>query len=117
MHASGLGLKAYNTASGYIQTFGQYNSSLNIGNSWVGYSYITIGGGTSNSNRSNIIEIINSQSSALVAATPTTSYIVLPGLKAYNTNAAAIAAGVPVGGLYIGKLSGEASINTLFIAT
>lgn len=116
INSFGLNLKTYNTASGYINMFGQYNSSLKIGNSWVGYSYVIIGGGTSDSNRSNIIEIINSQSSTLNASTPTTSYIVLPGLKAYSTNAAAIAAGVPVGGLYIGKKSGDTDVNTLFIA-
>jgi len=117
VYASGLGLKAYNTASSYTQLFGQYNSSLNIGNSWVGYSYITIGGGTSDSNRSNIIEIINSQSSTLTAPTPTTSYIVLPGLKVYSNNALALAAGVPVGGLYIGKSPGGTDLNAVYIVT
>lgn len=116
VYVSGLGLKAYNTASSYTQLFGQYNSSLNIGNSWKGYSYITIGGGTSDSNRSNIIEIINSQSALTGVDTPTTSYIVLPGLKAYNSNAAALAAGVPVGGLYIGKQFDDPELNTVFIA-
>jgi hypothetical protein len=48
---------------------------------------------------------------------PSSSFIVLPGLKAYGSNALALAAGVPVGGLYIGKSPGGPDLNTLYIVT
>lgn len=124
--ASGYNLRSYNTASQYAHLFGKFNSGLNAGNSSQWYSYIIVGGGENDSNRANIMEIVTNVSGTMgtlggvgpgISFYPSSSFIVLPGLKAYNTNAAAIAAGVPVGGLYIGKLSGESSINTLFIAT
>lgn len=114
VYASGLGLQVYNTASNYIQLFGHYNVTLLTGSAWEGYGHIVVGGGTSDANKANILEILI-PFGASTSIPATNCHIVLPGIQSYAGNSQAIAAGVPIGGLYRGKNGTD--INTIFIVT
>lgn len=122
--ASGYNLRTYNTASEYIYTFGKFNSGLSTGNSSQWYSYITIGGGQDDSNRANIMEIVTNVSGTMgtlggigpgISFYPSSSFIILPGIQYYATNAAAQSAGVPVGGLYRTYDKNDDTYNSLAV--
>ena len=122
--SSGFNLRTYNTASEYIYAFGKHNSGLSTGNSSQWYSYIVVGGGENEANRANIMEIVTYVSGTMGTLTgspsvlfyPSSSFIVFPGLQYYATNAAALAAQVPVGGFYLAYNKEDDTYNNLAIA-
>jgi len=131
----GKGLSILNSSSDFTTAFGHYNSTLSIGLNARTIGYTIIGGGKSNNQRANIMEAISryptssilnelilfsSRSSDIAYFPQYHSLLTFPGVSAsgpFASNTAAIAAGVPVGGLYRSLDSFNGTNNNISIVT